>query len=253
MLELNEEDEPVNSARDPMYRRWYWLLTEFSRRSITHKTDKLPAISGLARVIKHAAGGRYLAGLFENDLDRGLLWSVEATFDWNLETDSGLHTSGRKLGIAPYWSWASIDRPFHTETNDFCRNLAVALEVVDIVSLTHGAMISKNVSAGVILVVRGYFGEVGCLSELRDLISCLWMDETASSVVSQYYAVHVQSCGRSCNHNDVDHSDIRPDPGPTGFLLVLQAIDAVDTYRRVGMARSFQLPLQGPRRMIQLI
>lgn len=69
------------------------------------QTDILPAISALARSIPAEAGGRYLAGLWSNDLLRGLLWRPvgpdEMTFDELVRARDG--SDGY---VAPSWSWA---------------------------------------------------------------------------------------------------------------------------------------------------
>lgn len=43
-------------------------------KTFTFPEDKLPAISGLARVTAKKSGSKYLAGLWMEDLHIGLLW-----------------------------------------------------------------------------------------------------------------------------------------------------------------------------------
>ncbi|KAH6721034.1 hypothetical protein BKA61DRAFT_728670 [Leptodontidium sp. MPI-SDFR-AT-0119] len=56
---------------------WQCVATDYSARSLTNPTDKLPAIAGLARKFSEfhgGIGGRYFAGLWENSLRDDLLW-----------------------------------------------------------------------------------------------------------------------------------------------------------------------------------
>ncbi|KAK3942878.1 heterokaryon incompatibility protein-domain-containing protein [Diplogelasinospora grovesii] len=82
---------------------WYMLVQEYTKRSLTKKhVDKLPALSGIARVV-HAGLGRdntlYRAGLWTHDLHRAVLWK----------------SFGPELGSVtcrlpgPSWSWMSRD------------------------------------------------------------------------------------------------------------------------------------------------
>lgn len=79
-----------------------WLVTveAFTACKLTYTSDKLFAISGLARLFQERLGGsEYLAGLWRKDLERQLLWRAAGL---------GLATRSREYR-APSWSWASID------------------------------------------------------------------------------------------------------------------------------------------------
>lgn len=91
----------VNKEVDPKFLRelhdnWYELVREYNKRSITQKSDVLPALSGLAGRFQKTLGETYLAGLWSGDLIAGLLWSVD---------ESGQRAEEYR---APSWSWASI-------------------------------------------------------------------------------------------------------------------------------------------------
>jgi hypothetical protein len=91
----------VNRPVDPrfqrdMYDNWYNILIEYNKRSITQKSDVLPALSGLAMRFQQAIGDTCLAGLWSGDLKAGLLWSFDGS--------SNRSTTYR----APSWSWASV-------------------------------------------------------------------------------------------------------------------------------------------------
>jgi hypothetical protein len=84
------------------YSEWYDIIGNvYSSRHFTQPSDRLPALTGFAKewetMIKE--GGeidRYVAGLWEKDMPRGLLWRSQSKGSRPLEY------------AAPSWSWASI-------------------------------------------------------------------------------------------------------------------------------------------------
>jgi hypothetical protein len=77
---------------------WYKMVNEFAVRKLTYEVDRLPAISGIAKEIRSRVGEAYTyrAGLWQQDIHRGLLWST------NGQALVGTQYTG------PSWSWASI-------------------------------------------------------------------------------------------------------------------------------------------------
>jgi hypothetical protein len=80
---------------------WFDIITEFSKLRLTHSTDGLPALSGLANRLSPHMDGPYFAGLWANDLIRGLTWEL-----WFPYPES---TQRVQPYCAPTWSWASIN------------------------------------------------------------------------------------------------------------------------------------------------
>ena len=80
---------------------WIEVVEEFSKMSLTHESDRLPALTGVATVFRNRLKCNYLAGLWSNDLQRGLLWDVTRYSESNRL---------RKLST-PSWSWASMSFP----------------------------------------------------------------------------------------------------------------------------------------------
>ncbi|KAI8716822.1 hypothetical protein NCS52_00976600 [Fusarium sp. LHS14.1] len=85
---------------------WYGDVEWFSMKTLTFPEDKLPAISGLARVTAKVVGSRYLAGLWMDDLHIGLLWKAP--------TSCILRRPPRSR--APSWSWAALDGGLEWQT-----------------------------------------------------------------------------------------------------------------------------------------
>ncbi|KAK6813622.1 hypothetical protein RU639_010331 [Aspergillus parasiticus] len=77
--------------------RWTDIVTEYSRRELSHTTDKLPALAGIARMMHSLrANDAYIAGLWRNTICLDLLWR-------------GNRESELATWQAPSWSWASIN------------------------------------------------------------------------------------------------------------------------------------------------
>ncbi|KAI0424257.1 HET-domain-containing protein [Xylaria sp. FL1042] len=86
-------------------REWILLIGGYSNRMLTYDTDKLPAISALARRFSLTdelpTPRTYLAGLWLEDFPWMLCWRV---FQRRFEKRPGSY-------CAPTWSWASLSTP----------------------------------------------------------------------------------------------------------------------------------------------
>ena len=87
----------------------------YSSRELSYETDVLPALSGLAHSFETVHGvekltdtNDYLAGIWRNDLAKGLLWTLHDS------SDASRHTQY----IAPTWSWASMKGQVHFPGGD---------------------------------------------------------------------------------------------------------------------------------------
>jgi hypothetical protein len=84
------------------YSEWYYIISDlYSGRHFTKQSDRLPALTGFAKewenmIKKSGKRDLYIAGLWEKDLRRGLLWRSQSKRSRPLEYAS------------PSWSWASI-------------------------------------------------------------------------------------------------------------------------------------------------
>lgn len=77
---------------------WQRIVGEFSALDLSFEKDRLPAIAGMAEMMKAYRQTRYLAGLWEDSL------LVDMT--WRNVDDLARRPSYER---APSWSWASID------------------------------------------------------------------------------------------------------------------------------------------------
>lgn len=88
---------------DAMYTRWFAVTQEFTSRSLTYPSDTFPALSGLAKVFQSFLNDQYCAGLWKNDMVRGLMWARPSA--------RGTSTQTPRPALdyrIPSWSWASI-------------------------------------------------------------------------------------------------------------------------------------------------
>lgn len=91
------ESDPHDITK--MHGTWYSLLHSFGGRKLTKPTDKLPAMSGLARLVQKRTNAEYVAGLWSNSMIDGIAWTSDGR---------GAPVS-RSEYIGPSWSWASYD------------------------------------------------------------------------------------------------------------------------------------------------
>lgn len=82
---------------------WYKLVSLYSERRLTVEKDRLPAISALARTINEEfSEQKYIAGLWESDLHRGLLWCTAEYMDY----EDYYERLSKNKEVAPSWTWA---------------------------------------------------------------------------------------------------------------------------------------------------
>lgn len=89
----------INATSLPVdiYDAWQGFVWHYASTNLTFETDRFPAIIGIARIYDGFLHDNFLAGLWEGDLVRSLLWELD--------------TKARRIQsaqIAPSWSWASL-------------------------------------------------------------------------------------------------------------------------------------------------
>lgn len=86
-----------NPGATPM--DWFRVVERYSACRLTQPGDKLIAVSGIAKHFQKGSGVTYLAGLWSDRAAKGLLWLARGP------------RLTRRAGMAPSWSWASVDGP----------------------------------------------------------------------------------------------------------------------------------------------
>jgi hypothetical protein len=91
---------PPTSAQglddDSFYQLWRAYRSQYSKCALTHSTDKLVAIRGIASLVGEVTGDEFVAGLWRSRIIEEMCWtgpnySEQKSTEW----------------IAPTWSWAS--------------------------------------------------------------------------------------------------------------------------------------------------
>ncbi|KAK2764993.1 hypothetical protein FQN54_008692 [Arachnomyces sp. PD_36] len=77
--------------------KWYELLFSYGDRLLSKPTDRLPAVSGLAKMFDTRSEVQYVAGLWSDTLIEGLAWQSMGDRAPASTTDY----------VGPSWSWAS--------------------------------------------------------------------------------------------------------------------------------------------------
>jgi hypothetical protein len=86
---------------ESFYDFWARVVEYYSRCKLTIASDKLIVISGIAKIIQHALGDTYFAGLWKRKFPRCLLWEVPVSEHENDILPLAVCT-------APSWSWANV-------------------------------------------------------------------------------------------------------------------------------------------------
>jgi len=97
----SQRPSKVSTGHEELLQQWFKIVETYTVRSLTFEKDRLPAIAGIAKVVGSLTGYSYKAGLWDEDLIRGLAWSVRSFIN-------GLEVSRSSDYVAPSWSWASI-------------------------------------------------------------------------------------------------------------------------------------------------
>lgn len=85
--------------------QWYNVVCEYTIRHLTYQSDKLPAITGIAKAFQRRTGYTYLAGLWKEDLITGILWYVVEPSDEIISPALPSWTWARLKGHVRFWSF----------------------------------------------------------------------------------------------------------------------------------------------------
>jgi hypothetical protein len=154
---------------------WLNIVHQYSKMRLTDPNDLLPALGGVAHRFKQRVNpGRYLAGLWENELAMCLLWQVYSHPEVN---PSRIYVDTRRLPKyrAPSWSWASIDfDPAYRSAVSYYEVLNYGYEMHPDFSV---------VSASADLAGSNEFGRVvGGMLRLRCLVIHGFLDRVLSTI-----------------------------------------------------------------------
>lgn len=100
ILRILQSPEQANDS-------WWEIREDYSKKALTRAGDRLPALTGIARMVHRALkspDNDYLAGLWKPHLKEELLWQRGGDISTTPNADDSY--------IAPTWSWACLKAPF---------------------------------------------------------------------------------------------------------------------------------------------
>ncbi|KAL6803399.1 heterokaryon incompatibility protein domain-containing protein [Trichoderma sp. SZMC 28013] len=97
-LKMDLANSLIQGTESEQRSQWHHIVEAYSRLSLTKSSDRLPAISGLAKRMQMKTTD-YLAGAWRQHLLHDLLW----------QRLPGQPISERTAWIAPSWSWAAAN------------------------------------------------------------------------------------------------------------------------------------------------
>ncbi|KAK7398743.1 hypothetical protein QQX98_011887 [Neonectria punicea] len=146
----------------PENRAWDWsdIVWNYSAADLTHGSDKLAAISGIAARQHAITGEQYLAGMWRRRFITQLPWSVRY--------EDPTPRKKRPEWRAPTWSWASVDGQVAYwagwDHDGLVKEMEEYIRVLDVWTIPSGSDPFGPVSGGELSVacsvlVRGYLVE----------------------------------------------------------------------------------------------
>jgi hypothetical protein len=164
---------PTYGGRGGLLDEWYSMVMNYSGRQLSFPSDVLPALSGIASAVTELHKYTYVAGLWQEDLQLGLIWQTGPTAgESTTETPRMLRRQARagdyweNLGY-PSWSWISQFRYGRSIRLDHRRKYVLdeqdGLQVLD-VKVTQPPLYSnpfgKVVSASLKILARAKWAKI---------------------------------------------------------------------------------------------
>ena len=228
------------STIDKKLQKWYATVHEYSKKGLTRKSDKLPALAGIAGKFQDSTNYNYLAGLWKEDLLRGLMWYTDPRLE---ETQS----SDQVLLAMPSWSWAAVEGPinyqFPSETNDI--QLDPNLRIIDATVTTVSSFSLGQVSGGKIRLctllnncLYKPCAEKRVRSKHAALLRCQLVDETGVDYQAMRTNIYMEinrTVVRRCWCIRLATTDIGVAKGLVCVMLLEKLITDDGVYRRIGL------------------
>ncbi|PVH71588.1 hypothetical protein DL98DRAFT_539937 [Cadophora sp. DSE1049] len=210
---------------------WSTIVVNYTSRSITYGTDKLPALSGISKHLRPFMGGTFLAGVWSNN-------SILYQLAWY--ASSALRP--RPEYRAPTWSWASVDGPVAlTARRDYFKP---EVRIID-------AQVTLATSAGA--VAGGFLLVEGPLKRLPEDQRETFQGEftvkfdTSSKSVSELYFLQLYSDSKPDYTRDREGDDYRE---YQQYLVLVRDPNVPTSCRRYGLASTYYDDDDGPKKIL---
>lgn len=240
---------------------WTYIVHGFTARQITQEKDRLPALAGLAERFRAETGSTYLAGLWVEDLPKGLLWV-------RYPQTSAMN---RPLTYrAPTWSWASLEGEVSLDSTIYCSEEALPTSEI------LGYYCQYDPPETLATVTDGWIDVEGSMSivsgwTLREDDS--WVPEIRLFTDDQVEGTPIRQCwvatldlGQSIEE-EISSSEVcllellaeeakdGPRIIPVSYALVLKSVQrhgmGQDCFQRLGVAHSVSLTFSSSRSLTE--
>jgi hypothetical protein len=244
-------DALANLGERDVFDIWNQAVANYTYRISSKSGDTDALLGNLAHLFKKHISGGYIAGAWEEDFLRSLVWGIRS------DRLSGMGPARRyERYIAPSWSWASIDGPISFETLSRARvpritdihqrgSPRIISHHVDLAGPDPFGRISTaylKVSAPLIRGVLGYDGtrnSTGIGPQLRDFTDQNILGTAVFDVIVERLPLKVVTCLYLFSTNTRDATN---DEELTGLGLALLPVeDREVTYTRVGYIQDLKL------------
>lgn len=215
------------------FRIWHNVLQNYLARELTFESDRLPALSGIAKHLESVLGGIYLAGIWNND-------SVIFQLAWYCTSE--LRPRQQSKEKLPTWSWASVEtkisviNPETSEKGYSVPWIRKGSKVVDARVNLLGGDTFGGIDGGFLLVEgplncitmrsgKGYLGKLDLTLEVRLDVSF--------DVPQDLYILLLYKYGEVDYSVDREYGDIRD---RYVYLTLTPSPKRPGSYERVGIA-----------------
>ena len=149
---------PLQSSSPAICAQWRQLVEIYSCLKLSFLSDKLPALSGLAKqMTRKRPGARYLAGVWSDSLEMDLLWTR-----WRRPSMLSGIDGASAIRRAPSWSWVAIDARVNFLNESTVRLKWVYSRILDITTTLETADPTGRVSGGELTISGQFFDATVC-------------------------------------------------------------------------------------------
>ncbi|KAK2041727.1 heterokaryon incompatibility protein [Colletotrichum somersetense] len=224
---------------------WYDMVSAYSGRGITKSQDRLPALSGLAKVMEECTGQKYVAGLWKFHLGYGLLW--RRSEQWLCKPADGYR--------APSWSWASLEgrvsMPEIASMLPYQNEMEVMIEIVDVQTTPLGLDPRGMLRSGH-LKLKGKLKAADprvdpatpghkCFGTYRKELAIDFLNCNGKMVGLAYFDEEYSGEERPLHYLQVVRRQMEPS---RWHGLLLEPTGEKNEFRRVGFCRTEEIPIR---------
>jgi len=234
-----------NTEVSVVMHKWYKVVAQYSRLTMSHESDMLPAVSAIAERIRQVTGFVYHAGLWEQDIVQGLLWYADGP------------RSAPKIWRAPSWSWAQLTGPVEHLFDPNCERIESRfdLKIVEYCDAITSQIECEQITHRAGLSVVGHKLNVWTKSSHGDppynnpglkLILDIY-DKKGMPLGTGYLDTFMgEEPIRYCTALAISaRQNLPPKSGTKLVFLLVEPVDEdAQVYRRIGLGQSFD-PFQG--------